>query len=160
MKFAIKDFFGGCRQIRRKLRIWSHLLGKSLMEDFICLQYVPNSRAWHARASSFTCPKCKKKFLQKDNMLQHVKKHSLKYANFIARCPGYIYELLYCYIFLNFNFLFVKYFLLLNIDRCAFFANRTFMSTISFMLCFLFKLIERSGRLLVPTLLCRCRLPI
>ena len=114
----------------------------------------------HNFEKSFTCPKCKKKFLQKDNMLQHVKKHSLKYANFIARCPGYIYELVYCYIFLNFNFLFVKYFLLLNIDRCAFFANRTFMSTISFMLCFLFKLIERSGRLLVPTLLCRCRLPI
>ena len=30
MKFSIKDFFSKCDQIRRKLRIWSHLLKKSL----------------------------------------------------------------------------------------------------------------------------------
>ena len=35
MKFSIKDFFCTCDQIRRKLRIWSHLLKKSLMENFI-----------------------------------------------------------------------------------------------------------------------------
>ena len=35
MKFSIKDFFSKCNQIRRKLRIWSLLLKKSLMEDFI-----------------------------------------------------------------------------------------------------------------------------
>ena len=35
MKFSIKDFFSKCDQIRRKRRIWSHLLKKSLMEDFI-----------------------------------------------------------------------------------------------------------------------------
>ena len=35
MKFSIKDFFSKCVQIRRKLRIWSHLLEKSLMENFI-----------------------------------------------------------------------------------------------------------------------------
>ena len=34
MKFPIKDFFSKCDQIRRKLRIWSHLLKKSLMENF------------------------------------------------------------------------------------------------------------------------------
>ena len=34
-KFYIKDFFSKCDQIRRKLRIWSHLLKKSLMENFI-----------------------------------------------------------------------------------------------------------------------------
>ena len=32
MKFSIKDFFRKCEQIRWKLRIWSHLLKKSLME--------------------------------------------------------------------------------------------------------------------------------
>ena len=37
MKFSIKDFFSKCDQIRRKLRIWSHLLKKSLMENFIFL---------------------------------------------------------------------------------------------------------------------------
>ena len=35
MKFSIKDFFSKCDQIRRKLRIWSHLLKKLLMENFI-----------------------------------------------------------------------------------------------------------------------------
>ena len=35
MKFSIKDFFIKYDQIRRKLRIWSHLLKKSLMENFI-----------------------------------------------------------------------------------------------------------------------------
>ena len=33
MKFSIYDFFNKCDQIRRKLRIWSHLLNKSLMEN-------------------------------------------------------------------------------------------------------------------------------
>ena len=35
MKFSIEDFFSKCDQIRSKLRIWSHLLKKSLMEKFI-----------------------------------------------------------------------------------------------------------------------------
>ena len=35
MKFAIKDFFSKFDQIRRNLRIWSHLLKKSLMENYI-----------------------------------------------------------------------------------------------------------------------------
>ena len=35
MKFSIKDFFSKCDQIRSFLRIWAHLLKKSLMENFI-----------------------------------------------------------------------------------------------------------------------------
>ena len=35
MKFFVKDFLSKCDQIHRKLWIWSHLLKKSLMEDFI-----------------------------------------------------------------------------------------------------------------------------
>ena len=35
MKFSIKDFFSKCDQMRRKLQIWSHLLKKSLTENFI-----------------------------------------------------------------------------------------------------------------------------
>ena len=34
-KFYIKYLFSKCDQIRRKLWIWSHLLNKSLMENFI-----------------------------------------------------------------------------------------------------------------------------
>ena len=40
MKFSIKDFFSKCDQIRKKLRIWSHLPEKSLMEDSIFVQWV------------------------------------------------------------------------------------------------------------------------
>ena len=35
MKFLIKDIFIKCDQIRRKLLIWSHLLKKPLMKNFI-----------------------------------------------------------------------------------------------------------------------------
>ena len=35
MKFSSKDFFSNCDQILSFLRIWSHLLKKSLMENFI-----------------------------------------------------------------------------------------------------------------------------
>ena len=88
------------------------------------------------------------------------KKHSLNLCKFIKTYSGYVYELFCSYISLNFDLVFVKYFVLLTIDRSAFFADGTFMSTISFMLCFLFKLIERLGRHLVPTLFCLCRLLI
>ena len=40
VKFSNKDFFSKCDQINRKLRIWSHLLKKSLMENFnFCAAY-------------------------------------------------------------------------------------------------------------------------
>ena len=35
MKFSVKDFFSKRDQIRSFLRIWSHLLKKSLMENFV-----------------------------------------------------------------------------------------------------------------------------
>ena len=35
MKFSIKTFFSKCDQIRIFLPIWSHLLKKSVMENFI-----------------------------------------------------------------------------------------------------------------------------
>ena len=42
MKFSIKDFSSKCDQIRSFLRIWSHLLEKYLMENFIfcAVQFV------------------------------------------------------------------------------------------------------------------------
>ena len=40
MKFFMKDFLSKCDQIRRKLRIRSHLLEEFLMENFIfCAVY-------------------------------------------------------------------------------------------------------------------------
>ena len=42
MKFSIKDFFSKCDQILRDLRIWSYLLKKPLIENFIfCAVSLP-----------------------------------------------------------------------------------------------------------------------
>ena len=35
IKFSITDFFSKCDNICRKLRIWPHLLKKSLMENLV-----------------------------------------------------------------------------------------------------------------------------
>ena len=43
MKFSIKDFFNKCDKIRRKLRISSHLLKKSLMETSFFVLYSQGS---------------------------------------------------------------------------------------------------------------------
>ena len=41
MKFCLKDFFSKCDQICSFQRIWSHLLNKSLIENFIfCAVFV------------------------------------------------------------------------------------------------------------------------
>ena len=41
MKYSIKDFFSKCYQIWKKLWIWSHLLMKTVMENFIfCAFYL------------------------------------------------------------------------------------------------------------------------
>ena len=46
MKIFINDFFIKCDQIHRKLRIWSHLLKKSLMENFIFCAVKFLQRVW------------------------------------------------------------------------------------------------------------------
>ena len=43
MKFSIKTFFSKCDQIRRQIRIWLHLLKKSLMKNFIFCAVVQTS---------------------------------------------------------------------------------------------------------------------
>ena len=35
MKFSIRNFLSKCHQKHRKLRIWSHLLKKSVIENFV-----------------------------------------------------------------------------------------------------------------------------
>ena len=52
-KFSIKDFFSKCDQIRRKLRIWSHLLKKLLMENFrFCEVAQDDLNSWNIQKSS------------------------------------------------------------------------------------------------------------
>ena len=52
MKFSIKDFFSKCDQIRSFLRIWSHLLKKSLMENFIFCAVEDKEGLQHATLKS------------------------------------------------------------------------------------------------------------
>ena len=54
MKFSIKDFFSICDQIRSFLRIWSHLLKKSLMKNFIfCAVYLFQFKAYYHVLDTF-----------------------------------------------------------------------------------------------------------
>ena len=46
MKFSIQDFFSKCDQTHSFLRIWSHLLKKSLVENFIFCVVVPVKSLW------------------------------------------------------------------------------------------------------------------
>ena len=46
MKFSIKDFFSKCDEIRSFLRIWSHLLKKSLTENFIFCAVDRNTKTF------------------------------------------------------------------------------------------------------------------
>ena len=47
------DFFIKCDQIRRVLQIWSHLLNKSLMENFIlCAVIVSDVRTWISQSKT------------------------------------------------------------------------------------------------------------
>ena len=46
MKFSIKDFFSKCDKIRSFLRIWSHALKKSVMENFISLCSAVTNKYW------------------------------------------------------------------------------------------------------------------
>ena len=47
IKFSIKAFFSKCVQIRRKLRIWLHLLKKSLMETSFFVQCFKKTPKFH-----------------------------------------------------------------------------------------------------------------
>ena len=61
MKFFIKDFFSKSVQIRSFLRIWSHLLEKFLMENFIfCAVSVLSSVLWDTMNCGTACACCSK----------------------------------------------------------------------------------------------------
>ena len=44
MNISINDFFGKYEQIHKKLQIWSHLVQKYLMENFIFCAVVETER--------------------------------------------------------------------------------------------------------------------
>ena len=60
MKFSIQNFFSKCDQICRFLRIWSHLLKKSLKENFIFCEMsitTTKSREFALMSSTLVSPK-------------------------------------------------------------------------------------------------------
>ena len=70
MKFFIKEFFSKCDQIRRNLRIWSHLLKKSLMENFIfCAVYI----FWFKSVRGWSIPILKKYFAYFNRSYHYIK---------------------------------------------------------------------------------------
>ena len=52
MKFSIKDFFSKCDQISNFLRIWSYLLKRSLMENFIFCAVMKTEGATDEKSAS------------------------------------------------------------------------------------------------------------
>ena len=55
MKFFIMDFFNKCNQSCWKLKVWSHLLKKSLIENFTLLYNVTTQKGVFRTLSS-PCP--------------------------------------------------------------------------------------------------------
>ena len=55
MKFSIKYFFSKCDQIRWEIKTWSHLLKKSLMENFIlcAVKYILKTSSFFEDSASF-----------------------------------------------------------------------------------------------------------
>ena len=71
MKFSINDFFSRSDQIGRKLQIWSHLLKKSLMENFIfCTVWIKKKLSR------------KEKYKTVQSMISKYKDYYLMYAFF------------------------------------------------------------------------------
>ena len=54
IKLSIKELVSKCDQIRRKLKAWSHLPKKSLMENFFFLQWSKKIPETYIRAVSQT----------------------------------------------------------------------------------------------------------
>ena len=96
----IKDFFSKCDQIRSFLRIWSHLLKKSLMKNFIVLQCMlcllgigftqKSTLQYHLERHSgelkYTCVDCSKKFVTRNDLTTHRKIHTQEKNNICKLC--------------------------------------------------------------------------
>ena len=63
MKYSIKDFFSKCDQIQSFLKIWSHLLKKSVMENFIFLYCEREVVYVKSCAISYNCHNAKYIFI-------------------------------------------------------------------------------------------------
>ena len=76
MKFSIKAFFSKCDQIRSFQRIWSHILKKSLIENFIFSAVLPSNKA--NRASKIYIFSYRKRFWKIKKQLKAKEKTKTK----------------------------------------------------------------------------------
>ena len=110
MKFSIKDFFSKCDQIRRKLAIWSHLLKKSLMENFLfCTVSPPQITQFSSinMTSNVRQYNVHYYYRKKINILARngkIETNMTKYKN-----TSYQKQVVKCYLFLNFFHYINKY---------------------------------------------------
>ena len=118
MKFSIKDFFSKCDQICSFSRIWSHLLKKSLMENFIFCAVIRLRHCKIIRICSFhnLCT-WKQNFYYEENKQEsrhrgqkpcekrkrfHLKSHEKNSICFM--CLMYYYYYYYYYLCISFNY--------------------------------------------------------
>ena len=81
MKFSIKDFSSKCDQILSFLRIWSHLLEKSLMENFIFCAVRP-AETWSKNYNTLFLIPLNYLNLENDHILSDESmKKVIKYSN-------------------------------------------------------------------------------
>ena len=86
MKSSIKDFSSKCDQICRKLRIWSYLLKKSLMENFIFCAVPETCWNGYGAQSKFGSVKRKIAFII-DNCTYHSEVENLEWTELIFPSP-------------------------------------------------------------------------
>ena len=82
MNFSIKNFFSKCDQIRSFLRIWSHLVKKSLMEKFIFWEVKLLALAIYI----FFVKSMKNLWVSKQNMVESPSKLDCK-SDIRSSCP-------------------------------------------------------------------------
>ena len=86
MKFCIKDLFSKCDQIRSYLRIWSHLLKKSLMQNFLFCA---------VKTAEKVLIKLKVRFFIDIPCLKHLEHHFDHYGNFhVFKILNYVMSIL------------------------------------------------------------------
>ena len=90
MKFSIKDFFSKCGQIWSFLQIWSHLLKKTLMDNFILCAVVLekfkqcNFPSFHTANESIADAVIKQEYIENDTFTTQKMKFTIK--DFFSKC--------------------------------------------------------------------------
>ena len=100
MTFSIKDFFSKCNQILSFLRIWSRLLKKSLIENFIFCVVSANMKKEQLLKTHFLPIKCQCcPHIETSQLIFWIFCANLRYMciNFPFRCNSYLHQYIIVY---------------------------------------------------------------